>query len=77
MNTMYLLNGIPMRRDVERFQIGFDPVPPYEVLSTETLPEEQMNIAKVFSKNASRTYNLNRSVYNKHIDDVDDGRKKK
>ena len=77
MNTMYLLNGIPMRRDVERFHIGFDPDPPYEVLSTETLPEEQMSIAKVFSKNASRTYNLNRSVYNKHIDDVDDGRKKK
>ena len=69
MNTMYLLNGVPMRRDVERFQIGFDPDPPYEVLSTETFPKEQMNIAKVFSKNASRTYNLNRSVYNKHIDD--------
>ena len=62
-NTLFLLNGIPMRDDVETFGIEFNKNAPYEVTANNTFPEKRLKIAKIFAQSSSRMFNLNRALF--------------
>ena len=64
-NYLLILNGSGLREDIEKFNIRFDPKPPYEIISNRTFPERELKIARLFSENMMKAFNLNTTLMRK------------
>ena len=63
LNYLYVLNGIPMRKDIEKYQIKFNSKPPYEIICNNTFNQRELKIAKLMSEIATKQYNLNHNLF--------------
>ncbi len=63
LNYLYVLNGIPMRKDIEKYQIQFNPKPPYDIISNNTFSQKELKIAKLLSEVTTKQYNLNYNLF--------------